>query len=692
MNNPDKLTIKKLLNGSSHYLIPVYQRNYAWEEDEITQLIQDIIDSLKENGNKLYYIGILVVYKRKDKANPVYETIDGQQRLTTIALIASYLKNLKGDFCPWYKDLCIDFECRDHSSKTMDAIFNGKFNEESSELLKYEETNTAILNGYRIIERILPLLLKENGIDASDLLKYLFENVIIMRVPFPDGTDDTDLNHYFEVMNNRGEQLEKHEVLKADLLGILDSEVDDTNKELNKSCFNDIWDACANMDKYVQTAFSKNQRNILFGNAGTAENIFNQDFNSLIKTLNLINQGPEDSDKNSLSRKNEDNSEKEPPSLLAIISYITLPEDKDSNPIHGDTETSERFKSVINFPNFLLHVLRIQTSVTENNGICKDIRLDDKKLIDAFRKNIIKKENNIERVKQFACTLLQCRYLFDHYIIKREYLTDRNSWSLKAYDYKEAGVSYSNTFGKKEDETGNNRRILMLLSAFEVSSPSNNYKYWLNAALQWLYENKSKIDGKEYLNQLESVANAFLFDRFLSEISIEYDDIIYGNKGTCKSTRDSISDNEDTIKDFLNYNKLKNIFVFNFLDYRLWSDYTDGKMKKTDKKIETFEFKYRSSVEHHFPRNPDPDDKSVPINLRHSFGNLCLISHNKNSQYSNHPPHIKYTLYKKTTENEKSIDSIKQHLMMIKTKSDSWNEKSIEEHCNEMIDVLKNSL
>jgi len=47
-----QLSIKALLSGSVEYVIPMYQRNYAWEEGEITQLIQDVIDYLPTNSDK----------------------------------------------------------------------------------------------------------------------------------------------------------------------------------------------------------------------------------------------------------------------------------------------------------------------------------------------------------------------------------------------------------------------------------------------------------------------------------------------------------------------------------------------------------------------------------------------------------------------------------------------------------------
>ena len=53
----------------------------------------------------------------------------------------------------------------------------------------------------------------------EEFCDYLFQYVQIARVPVPD---ETDLNHYFEVMNNRGEQLEKHEIIKARLLSVIE--------------------------------------------------------------------------------------------------------------------------------------------------------------------------------------------------------------------------------------------------------------------------------------------------------------------------------------------------------------------------------------------------------------------------------------------------------------------------------------
>lgn len=68
------------IEGHQEYQIPIYQRNYSWGNKEIETLIDDI--TIEDEG---YYIGNLLVTKKEEKN--IYEIVDGQQRLTTIALI-----------------------------------------------------------------------------------------------------------------------------------------------------------------------------------------------------------------------------------------------------------------------------------------------------------------------------------------------------------------------------------------------------------------------------------------------------------------------------------------------------------------------------------------------------------------------------------------------------------------------------
>ena len=648
-NEISQLSIKALLSGSVEYVIPMYQRNYAWEEGEITQLIQDVIDYLPTTSDKArnYYIGTLVVYERPDSKTPVFETIDGQQRLTTLSLLTSYLKNTRLVDLAWYSTLSIHFDSREHSRATFAAIFEGKFNDDPAEVLVERQINTGILNGYRLIQKVLPQKLKEKGISPQQFADYLFDYVQIMRVKVPA---DTDLNHYFEIMNNRGEQLEKHEVLKARMMEKLQG------CEQSQNCLHAVWEACANMERYVQMGFTPGQRGSIFGekNWGQFELA---DFDSLRAALHSTQEVAAQQD-NRLT-------------LDQIIAKAPVAAKQDE----PSEDSPERFNTIINFPNFLLHVLRVD--------IQADIPLDDKRLLDTFEEYVLKQPDPVAAVKRFTFSLLRCKYLFDQYVIKREFIKGADGWSLKRFKWNEGGErsragrgSYVNTFGEEDGNEGINRRILMLLSAFHVSTPTLVYKHWLNAALHHLFH-ADQIDAQAYLQHMESVAKAFVFDRFLApETGLDYYAIIYQNKGGCQTRRESIT--AEKIESRLTFGNIENNLVFNFLDYLLWLEHG------ASEPVKSYEFTFRSSVEHYYPQHPLDGQVQLDAGALNSFGNLCLISHDKNSRLSNFMPAAKKEFYKNNT-----IDSVKQYLMM---EAEPWEAGAICTHSQHMNNVLLRSL
>jgi uncharacterized protein with ParB-like and HNH nuclease domain len=74
-NDVQALSIEELFTGNAIYTIPSYQRNYAWGQAQVEQLINDIDDQRIEDENKNYYIGSLVVdIKKENIESTVYET------------------------------------------------------------------------------------------------------------------------------------------------------------------------------------------------------------------------------------------------------------------------------------------------------------------------------------------------------------------------------------------------------------------------------------------------------------------------------------------------------------------------------------------------------------------------------------------------------------------------------------------
>ncbi|MCV5917073.1 hypothetical protein OFN60_26960, partial [Escherichia coli] len=114
---------------------------------------------------------------------------------------------------------------------------------------------------------------------------YLFKHVQISRIEVPK---DTDLNHFFEAMNNRGEQLEKHEVIKARLMETLNQIPEEEHRRQSIHILTRVWDACANMERYIQYGFTPQERHRLFGESDWGQFV-PRDFAHLLDLLGSPN-------------------------------------------------------------------------------------------------------------------------------------------------------------------------------------------------------------------------------------------------------------------------------------------------------------------------------------------------------------------------------------------------------------------
>ena len=614
----DEVTI---FDTNAHYVIPRYQRAYAWEDKEIVQLIDDINDI---DSSENYYIGSLVVSKIQGKAE-TYEVVDGQQRLTTLFLLVQYLVSegaLEGEV-----GQTLTFDCRSKSKYTLSNIQQILTNKKLS-TDQEESIDQSILNGIKAIRQKFT---SDKGLNKDEFVSRL-QHVILYRIEVPE---HTDLNRYFEIMNTRGEQLEQHDILKARLMRFL-------NNRKEQELFSRIWNACSDMTGYVQMHFSRTER----------EKIFNGEWNN-----KPADKWDEYRDCLDITEDSETN---------ATISEIIKPRFKVDN-VDGilDDDTHIRFESIIEFPHFLLHALRVFVELYDVS-LKKDLGdlLDDKKLIADFE-NVIKhgtiddepiNDNRENFAKMFIIHLLQTRYIFDKFIIKREFTGEdkEGEWSLKEVhtsgQASKKKAYYSNTKLRYENEwektyAPRNKECLMIQSALRVSYTSPKVMHWITELIQWLFEN-SKI--AELTNEAEGIA--------------------------AKATKENFLDGGD-----YKLGVTTPHIVFNFLDYLLW--------KNNKNTYSDFEFEFRNSVEHWYPQNPS-DGSFDSWENRDTFGNLCIISRSVNSKFSNLSPESKMKSYgnmvKKGSLKLRIMGSIIQN-----SSNEVWIDSKYQEHENEMISILK---
>ena len=631
-NNVNTLKIGELLTNDK-YFIPIYQRNYSWGDEEISYLIQDLWNAYLNNENKNYYIGSLVVNK---KENGDFEVIDGQQRLTTLTLIMHYfcMNNLyENDFAR-----NVHFEHRKDSDWAL-------------EHLELDNIHNVFKNALKSIKKYWAADQKTVEQQKS-LADFLLTKVEIIRTEVPE---NTDLNHYFEIMNSRGEQLEKHEILKARLMKNLPA------KSFEQSLFAKIWDACSDMTQYAVMGIESELR----------KNIFGEDWTNMPKPFTEIVENYKREGKDAtpdVDFQQNGNGESKEPSIISLIDNYN---DKVVQSIQNDKFTNGSFNSVIDFPNFLMHVLRIYLEKNPNKDkAIRDISLDEKYLLSYFDE-----EWDKDDVIKFIDILISCRCLFDKYVIKSSTLDlEYEHWTLRKIikDKSKSGYDYKNPFYESDDmdKKEKTKSIVMLLSMFHVSNPSRIYKNWLYAVLRWLFNNKDNITPGNYIDFIKELCDKFYFGNNCQEKDIT--DIILG---------------EEKINFYSNNKKwndgvLVPNFVFNRLDYQLW--------KKYKEKYPKFRFTFRSSVEHHYPQHPSEEHglERLEKETLDNFGNLYLLSQSKNSRLSNLTPEAKCTYYQ-----DKNYDSLKQALMMEKTKElNNWKSEEILKHGKEMLEVLNQPL
>ena len=231
--NVDQKTIKDLLTDkSANFLIPDYQRPYAWEEEECQTLWDDVFtfafpDENKDafNTNDEYFLGAIVTYKNGNKQS---EVIDGQQRLTTILLLlrAFYDKfEHMGDKpsidtrntisqCIWQTD---EFGNPDMMHLKIDSeVATDDEKEEFLSILKTgrpdKKANNKYAKNYRFFEEKIDIFIAKFASYLPYLPARILNNCILL--PIEADSQDTALR-IFSTLNDRGLPLADADIFKA---------------------------------------------------------------------------------------------------------------------------------------------------------------------------------------------------------------------------------------------------------------------------------------------------------------------------------------------------------------------------------------------------------------------------------------------------------------------------------------------
>lgn len=231
--NVDQKNVESLFSDKkSDFLIPDYQRPYAWDETNCQTLWDDIFafafpnnNSEEFDENEEYFLGSIVTFKNE---NGKLEVIDGQQRLTTLMLLLrafydkfanmqdnnSKLTRDKIEKCIWKTDT---FGNADKNSLKIDSeVATDNDKEEFLELLKtgvvVPGSKSKYVNNYKFFQAKIDEFLANYPSYFAYLPARILGNCIIL--PIEAESQDTALR-IFSTLNDRGLPLSDADIFKA---------------------------------------------------------------------------------------------------------------------------------------------------------------------------------------------------------------------------------------------------------------------------------------------------------------------------------------------------------------------------------------------------------------------------------------------------------------------------------------------
>lgn len=393
-----------------------------------------------------------------------------------------------------------------------------------------------------------------------------------------------------------------------------------------------------------------------------------------------------------------------------------------------EVDKNDHFQPIIDFPNFLLIVLKITILWNEDDFEPSSFTLDDKELIKEFEKVNL----TPEFVKDFAYNLLLAKFYLDNYIIHHTNGEDRvseNPWKLQKY-YKQ-GNKAAYLKDLYEGDKDKQSEAIQLLSMFEVAFTPKQRKNYLFYCIYHLFKDDNL---NNYLVFLRKLADKYFFDVYLDARKLN--DV---NQPKPNSFDDTILNGselnvelEDVERDFDSIYSIGScnipLYVFNYTDYKIWKKYAEelrgNKIKKdsrnridffkalgcNDFELDVFNNFYfsrtRKSLEHYYPQAKAGDDMPISTQDINCFGNFAMIGSDANSSGSNWNPIDKKNRYLDTKSNPVSVASLKFRIMLqicqdnydagIKNKNIKrlfgleWNVEDMVQHQEKMLEIIMN--
>jgi uncharacterized protein with ParB-like and HNH nuclease domain len=659
------LTLEKVLVGGYQFSIPSYQRPYVWSDDDVLLLFNDIKEACRRyhESNKQtdqnYFIGTILSSVLKLNGDAIYELIDGQQRTTTLMLIAiafSYagvksklselavFKASNGKVIPR-----LQFAIRDQVQQLLGGLAGLKdYQIPSQEMIDSNEYLKQIGVALNVLTKEVEKLNKDPDVTIGRFAEYFYSNVQWVNNMVPA---QMDLNRLFATMNTGGIQLEQADILKAKLFKKIQS---------HKAQYDAIWVACEHMENY----FEKNVREVFKHsdwNSIKPKDLASFDANRFLHSLDTNkNEQQESATGFSIMELSKQLNRKSAPDNLKPDVFEIY--DLDVETVYCDP--------IIKFPLLLIHAYRVYLALNRRADI--DVRLHSDRLLEVFESLI---DSDEQSIKDFIEMLWQVRYQFDRWVVKWVKCDDSTEPHL-GLTYQSRSKSNGNYYINR---TAKELSGIVLLQSVRNFTGERSAQYWITPFIAELI--KKSIGSKEEskaLRLLERIDNRMSL-AICSQKEASFKQAISKKPKRIKWAEQTTYFNESNGTSFEHY-------WFQKLEYLLWKRFSSS--ESTLSTIEAPKFKkYRvtskNSVEHVHPQNEEYKSK-LPYETLNAFGNLVLLSPGENSSYSNQDVDKKQIDF----DRKAHFDSLKLLEIFKQKGSKPWNKREIESHQKKMLDVL----
>ena len=253
----DKIVLMNLFQ--KWFRIPEYQRQYVWGDDQIKNLLDDLTFALNNKPHAEYFLGTLVYQKRPadpEHGRPYEENdlLDGQQRLTTILLLFSVLRDLaiqdaslskedredmvnvcqksiyqkKDRYSGKPEQMRLVFDIRDVVKEFINTfVKEPEGTQQTNKIADFcrDHKDVSVQNMANAINTMTNFWKSSEAPDKGAFLEFINQRALLIYVATEDMEDAFRM---FTILNDRGVQLRNSDILKSINLGAVESSSEKT--------------------------------------------------------------------------------------------------------------------------------------------------------------------------------------------------------------------------------------------------------------------------------------------------------------------------------------------------------------------------------------------------------------------------------------------------------------------------------